>query len=121
MPTRLSPAVTRALARPRWTQADARLVLDAVAASGLSRAEFARTYDVDYQRLNTWRHRLAATSPPAPPVGFVQVVTPTASSSPSSARYEIQLASGEVLRVDGAVDVAMVRTLLDVVRAGRAC
>ena len=40
---------------------------------------------------------------------------------PTSARYELQLPTGEVLRVEGAVDPATVGALLAVLRVGRAC
>jgi hypothetical protein len=117
MPTPLSPAVIRALRLPRWTASDARLVLDAVHASGLTCAAFARAHPVDYQRLNTWRHRLA-TPPTTPPriVPFVEVPAP-----PPAPRYEVQLASGDLVRIEGAIDPDSLHTLLTVLRARPTC
>jgi len=122
MPTPLSVAVARALRSPRWTTDEARLVLDAVAASGLTCADFARAHPVDYQRLQTWRRRLATTAsapPSAPALRFIEVPAPPAPAT--STRYELQLATGEVLRVEGAVDADAVRTLLALLRTAPAC
>ena len=121
MPRLLPPEIARTLARPRWTAADARRVLAAVAHLGLSNAEFARHYDVDYQRLNAWRRRLAAAPDPDAPVTFVEVAAPTAPAPGPPARYELQLATGEVLRIEGAVEAASVGVLLTLLRGGRAC
>jgi Transposase len=121
MPRSLPPSVVRILRQSRWSPADARLVLDAVAATGHSFLEFAREHDVDVQRLYAWRRRLA--SPPVDAIQtFVEFRAPEAASPlPTSARYELQLPTGEVLRVEGAVDPATVGALLAVLRVGRAC
>ena len=121
MPRSLSPSVVRILRQSRWSPADARLVLAAVAATDHSFLEFAREHPVDVQRLYAWRRRL--TSPPVDPVqSFVELRAPeVVPSPPRSSRYEIQLPTGEVLRVEGAVDPTTVGALLAVLRAGRSC
>jgi hypothetical protein len=124
----LSNTVTRALRQSRWTPFEARVVLGAVATSGLSPAQFARQYDVDYQRLNAWRRRLTtpaalpATTPVAEaPVQFVELRAP-APTPVAAPRYEILLPSGELLRVEGAIDPAAVGALLTALRgATRPC
>ena len=122
MPRPLPASVVRALHHLRWTPADARLVLDAVTASGLTVAEFARQYEVDYQRLNSWRRRLAVPTTAERPLEFVEFHAPPSLASPATARYEIQLPGGEILRVEGALDPEAVGALLGVLRAGgRAC
>lgn len=121
MPRSLPSPFVRILRRSRWSPADARLVLDAVAASGHSFLEFAREHQVDVQRLYAWRRRLAS-SPVDPVQSFVELraseVVPPPASSP---RYEIQLLTGEILRVEGTVDPTSVGALLAVLRSGRPC
>ncbi|MCP4963880.1 MAG: transposase [bacterium] len=51
----------RKAGRPRWGEADARAVLDALKESGRSVTEFAREHDLDPQRLWRWRSRLEGT------------------------------------------------------------
>jgi transposase-like protein len=45
--------------RRRWTAADARVVLETLAESGLSVPAFARREGLDPQRLRRWRQQLA--------------------------------------------------------------
>ena len=121
MPRSLPPSIVRILRQSRWSPADARLVLDAVAGTGHSFLEFAREHDVDVQRLYAWRRRLA--SPSVDPLqAFVELRVPEGVPPPAPpSRYELQLPTGEVLRVEGAVDPTTVGALLAVLRAGRAC
>ena len=116
----LSKSVARVLPLRRWTHAEARIVLDAVAASELTVAEFARAYELDYQRLNTWRRRLTARSVSEAPLEFVELRAPTPAPA-ATPRYEIQLPSGEILRLDGAIDAASVGSLLALLRGGPRC
>jgi len=117
MPRSLPSPIVRILRQSRWSPADARLVLDAVADSGRSFLEFVREHQVDVQRLYAWRRRLA--SPPDDPAqAFVELRASEVALPPvSPARYEIQLLTGEILRVEGAVDPAAVAALLTVRRA----
>lgn len=117
----LSKSVTRVLRQRRWSDAEARIVLDAVATSELTIAEFARAYEVDYQRLNAWRRRLTtAAAASEGPLEFVELRTPTPAPA-ATPRYEIQFPSGEILRLDGSVDVASVGSLLALLRGGPRC
>lgn len=120
MASTISAAVQRALRKSRWTESDARTVLDAVACSALSIAEFARRHPVDPQRLYGWRRRLARRNDGAPrELDFVQVDVPTAAVI--APRYEIRLPSGETLRVEGRVDPAGLAMVLAVLRADHPC
>ena len=118
-----SPAsLDQIVARSRWTHEDARVVLAALAGSGLSVGAFAARYRVQAQRLAAWRRKLAAPparTAPATPLAFVEVAPRT--SAPPASRYEVVLAAGDVLRIEGAIDAAAVRTLLALLRAGPAC
>jgi len=87
----------------------------------VSLAEFAHRHRIDARRLITWERRLARTTATPPQLSFVEVAVPTAASSDGTPRYEIQLATGEILRVEGVVDAESVGTLLAVLRAARAC
>ena len=123
MPRALPAPVSRALRHPRWSEADARLVLDALASSRLPLAQFAREHAIDPQRLYAWRRRIAPTPPRrqrAPePIAFVRL--DDAIATPTAARYEIVLPTGELLRVEGNVHPPSLAALLAVLRAGRTC
>ena len=121
MPRPLPPNVVRALDCRRWTETEGRLVLDAAARLGLSHAEFARKYHVGAQRLNTWRRRLAPATTTAPPLAFIEVPAPTATPARATPRYEVHLVTGEILRVEGEVDLASVGALLALLRGTRPC
>lgn len=129
MPRSLPPAIALVLRQSRWSPTDAHRVLDAVAATGRSFPEVARQYHVDVQRLYAWRRRLASSAvdpvdpidPVDPVQSFVELRVPEAVTSPATSRYEIQLPTGEILRVEGAVDPTSVGALLAVLRSGRAC
>lgn len=119
----LVPAHTLRL--PRWSSEQARSVLAALAASGLSVAQFAREHDLDPQRLFAWRRKLAASAPAPTPsaasVHFVELAPglPSTTATPApAARYEVQLSNGERLRVEGAFEVDSVRALLALLREG---
>lgn len=122
MPRSLPPAVALILRQSRWSPTDAQRVLDAIAVTGRSFLEVARQYQVDVQRLYAWRRRLAASAVAVDPLqAFVEVRAPASVPPAPTARYEIQLPTGEILRVEGAVDPTGVRALLAVLRGGRAC
>ena len=117
------------LAQNRWTEPDAREVLAAQASSGLSIAKFAARHSITDQRIYFWRQRLApavVTAPKFVEVAAQAVRTPTGSpavSQPgvSAPRYEVVLAHGELLRIEGPLDPTALRTLLAVLREGREC
>jgi hypothetical protein len=122
---RLPPAVAQALTVLRWSETEARLVLDAVAASGLTIADFARGYRVQAQRLYVWQRRLArATSTPstvpAPPVRFVEMHG-AAPAALRPSRVELVWPAGPVVRVEGPVDEDTLRTVLRVLREAAPC
>lgn len=95
-------ALKRTLAKRYWTADDARLVLAACAASGLSEAAFGRREGVGVQRLRWWRRQLAGTESSAAPVGpaFVPVrlvteAEPQAPGRRASPRRAVAHASGQ--------------------------
>ena len=93
----------------RWTPDDARGVLDALDASGLPIAEFARQEGIDPQRLYLWRRKLGGgvrhtEVPAAPRLVELRVREPSAITPLG---IEVSCPSGHVVRVHdrGAVDV----------------
>jgi hypothetical protein len=112
------------LASRRWTQKDAQTVLAALEASGLSLPAFAARHKVQAQRIALWRQKLGSpgktTRPPAP-VSFVKVGPPPTALPSFPCRYELRLAGGDTLCIEGALDASTVRTLLALLRAGPAC
>ena len=125
MSHRLSPAAAQALSVLRWTEDEARCVLDDLAASGLTCAEFARVHNVSAQRLYLWQRRFAATlCAPArdatPPVGFVEVHDPAPVTAVAS-RIDLVWPTGPTVRLEGRVDEDALRTVLRVVRERGPC
>lgn len=119
---RLLPShVARALECSRWTESDARVVLDAATHLGFSAAEFAGRHRIDERRLLMWERRLAPATSTRPPLTFVEVAAPVEVTANAGARYEIQLTTGEILRIEGPVDAERVETLLTVLRRVRTC
>jgi transposase-like protein len=106
--------------RSRWSEADARTVLDALAASGSSVSSFAARYGIQAQRINMWRRNLAAKRETAA-TEFVEVDPRGIGAVRDATRYELLLADGDALRVEGVVDIDTVRALIELLRASRPC
>jgi transposase-like protein len=104
--------------RRRWTEDNAREVLAALDASGLSAGAFATREGFDAQRLYWWRRRLGVGNRDHVTVpGFVELTA----SADAAGHVEIALLSGRVLRVPVAIDTAVLRRLVDVLEQDRAC
>lgn len=99
--------------RRRWTTADARSALTALAASGLSLAAFARREGLQVERLRHWRHRLADKGPGTAPVTAPAPAPELIEIRPRRAEpVEIILRSGRVLRVAETIDVSTLARLV---------
>ena len=101
---------TSYLSPRRWSAADARLVLEAQARSGLSMRGFAEREGLDEQRLQRWSRRLAevdASSATEVVPQFVEL------ANRSAAIVEVVLCSGRVLRVSDAIEPGRLRRLVD--------
>jgi transposase-like protein len=104
--------------RLRWSAEDARKALAALARSGQSVSAFAAEHGLDPQRLYQWRRRLGK----AEPITFREVtVRPSLVVDAPGARFEIALASGEVIRVPVTFESDDLVRLLDVLARTRAC
>jgi transposase-like protein len=100
--------------RKRWTEEQARAVLDAQARSRMSLRAFARREGLDPQRLRRWARQLEETTmPPAPMTAtFVEVAQPTA------AQVDVVLRSGVVLRVSETIEPMVLRRLVSALDEG---
>jgi transposase-like protein len=116
--------------RRRWRVPEARAVLDALAASGLSVSAFAEQEGLDEERLYRWRRRFArerkaeagaVTPPVTPPIIELRAATSLHPRTRDAAaeRVEIVLGSGVVVRVAETIDPASLARL--VAALGRGC
>ena len=102
------------LSHRRWTVADARAALAALAISGLSVSAFAARRGLDAQRLYIRRRRLAGEASSTSPA-FIEV------RSAAVEPMMIVLAAGHVVRVAPSFDAVALRRLLDVLERPSAC
>ena len=94
----------------RWTAGEAQAVLTAQEQSGLTPAQFAAGEGFDVQRFYRWRRQLSRGAALAVPV-FTEI-TPVAAATPADTRFEVELASGHVIRVPADFDGAALRRLV---------
>jgi transposase-like protein len=119
-----SGAIAEDAENPRhWTFDEARRVLAAFAASGLTLTAFATREGLQPQRLYKWRRRL---SEQAAPLKFAEV--PVGRESPTTlattiahAGFEVVLRSGRVVRFDARFDATALRRLLSVLEGEPVC
>jgi transposase-like protein len=104
-----------------WSVAEARAVLSAQAASGLSVGAFARREGLDDERLYRWQRRLARegksearAAPATPPL--LELRPPASLRLATSAAVEIVLASGVTLRVAETIESAVLVRLVTALR-----
>jgi transposase-like protein len=103
--------------RNRWTAEDARDVLAALEASGLSVAAFALREGLDPQRLYWWRRRQAITrSERMPAPAFVELA-----ATGGSDLIEVALRSGRVLRISSGIDPARLRRIAEALEEDGSC
>ena len=101
----------------RWTVADARAVLTAMASSGLSLDAFAKREGLQAQRLRRWRQQVdVAPVEQAAAAAFVEITR----GAPAQ-RVEIQLRSGRMLVVSESIDATALRRIVDVLEHDAPC
>jgi transposase-like protein len=112
-------SISTQLASRRWTAADAQVVIDALSASGMSIAAFARHKGLEEERVYRWRRRLAAAkravdnTPVASAFVEVQAQTPTL--------VEIVLRGDRLLRIPQSIDGQALLRLVDLLERDGAC
>ena len=101
-----------------WGEEDARAVVAAWRASGESVSAFARRHGVQRRRLARWIRRLeTATSVRFHPVRLTEAIDAAASAS----AIEIELTSGERIRVPRGFDAEDLRRVFSVLTARSSC
>ena len=102
--------------RRRWTVAEARAALSALAASGLSPRAFAAREGLKVERLDRWRRRLGTRGKVARVApAFVEVRRATVEM------VEVVLRSGRVLRVAESIDVSVLQKLVEALEETPGC
>jgi transposase-like protein len=105
---------------PRWTEADARVVLAALARSGQSVRDFAERHGLDPQRVYLWRRRVAE----GDRTTFREVVVrgpPSVLTEPKGLDFEVALTTGVTIRVPSSFDAGALTRLLEALGQARSC
>ena len=102
--------------RRRWSSADARAVLSALAKSGLSASEFAIREGLDVQRLCRWQRRLDAADPPTRSMPPFLEVRPGRVET-----IEVVLGSGRVLRASESIEPGALARFVDALERPSPC
>lgn len=109
---RPKPESLEAIARrERWTAEDARIFVEAGRRSGMSLREFAASHSIDAQRLYRWSRELRVVDER---VEFAEVAIARSSEASADGRIEVELRSGDTIRVGADFDTAALRRLLSV-------
>lgn len=112
-----------------WSASDARILLDAVAASGESVTSFCRAHSLTPERLYNWRRKLAGRVGPEPAKStrFValELVGSRSPSSPPSAgpngSLVLELRSGHRVHVPADFDSSALVRLVETLEQGSPC
>lgn len=113
----------RALARrPRWTEEEGRVVVEAAASSGGSLRSFATRYGIDPFRLYRWRRKIRRAGG-VERVEFAEIAIAHQAGTPVAGDgfMEIVAPSGWVVRLGRAFDSDALGRVLAVLRASDAC
>jgi transposase len=122
-PTANPAHIVIASTRRSWSAEQKRAIIAETQVAGVTTSAVARRHGVHSSLLFRWRREFfeaerAAACPPQP--AFVALGLPapagvtTVSERSASAMIEIELAEGHRLRADGSIDVAILRSLLEV-------
>jgi hypothetical protein len=103
--------------RVRWTRDEARAVVTAYEASGLSLENFAERESLKPLRVARWQRKLKAGKPPAAPK-FVEL-RPAPARRPS--QVELVLRSGHVLFIGESFDPASLERILEILERDSGC
>ena len=99
-----------------WSEGEARAVLAAQGASGLSVTAFAVREGLCPQRMHYWRRRLGRPVAASPAPAFVEVRLPAEREF-----VEVLLRCGRIVRVTEAIDPSILRRLVDALEEDSTC
>jgi transposase-like protein len=103
--------------RSRWTEREARAVLEAQRASGLSIQKFAQHEGLVAERLYRWHRRIGRGTPSKSAVAPVFVEL----SPPVREQLEVVLVGGRVLRFPALIDVSILPRIADALETAKGC
>lgn len=106
----VSKTVAAIAALRRWSEDDARVVLEAARRSGRTLGSFATSAGIEPQRLDRWSRVLGDRVDTTEAVRFEEVVVRRA----ADADLELALASGHVIRLSASFDAEALRRVLAV-------
>ena len=106
----------RRVPRRRWAEALKRRIVEESLAPGASVSVVARRYDVNANQLFKWRRQYAAAGSGDRPALVPVAVWPSGPAAGCGGTIEIDLLGGVRVRIIGAVDVGVVRQVLEQLR-----
>jgi transposase-like protein len=111
--SRVSAGICALARKRRWSERDARRIVEAGARSGLAWSRFAAEVGVDVARLYRWRQRIDGAAPTSAATApeFISLV-PVGASSVAGAAIEVTLENGRCLRVGAAAPVELALAVL---------
>ena len=117
--------VITAETRRRWSIEEKRAIIEEAARTTTSVSEVARRHGIASSLLFRWRREFgdAAGKRELPQTAFIPVALPAPACLParqdrSSGLIEIELAGGRRIRVDAAVDVGVLKQIVDALEPG---
>lgn len=115
--------VEQVASQRRWSEEDARIVVEAAEKSGLSLAAFCARLGLDAQRVYRWRRALGDRESAPEAVRFEEVVAPVRTPDLGGSRgLEVSTPSGHVIRLAADFDEGALRRVLVVLsEAARSC
>jgi transposase len=106
--------------RRRWSEREGRAMLEALARSGQTVAEFSRRHELQEQRVRAWTKRLpdVATAASFMPVRVREDARAPIASDPG---VEVILRGGRVVRVGADFDADLLRRVVAALEDGASC
>ena len=105
----------------RWTGREGRAMLEALARSGQTVAEFARRHELQEQRVRAWTKRFPEVKAPSPTFVPVRVRATAAVVETKPAGVEVKLRGGRTVRVEADFSADLLRRVIAALEEGASC